>query len=73
MKLYNVRPGVVYRLYSTSVYSNYFQKESDPEILCNPLEPTLLQLYQIGIKDPLVFPYPSPPSQESLKSAIKNL
>ncbi len=54
-------PGVCYRLYSTSVYSNLLIPYTEPEIISSPLEPTILSLYSIGLKDPLTFPFPTAP------------
>lgn len=54
------------------MYKN-FREFKDPEIMTVSLDYVILQILKIGIKDPMSFPFPTQPSAQSLKSAIRNL
>ncbi|GJQ09261.1 hypothetical protein GpartN1_g1052.t1 [Galdieria partita] len=60
--------GHCYRLYSAAVFLNEMEEQEDPEILTTPAEALLLKLKAFEI-DVHTFPFPSPPSEESLKKA----
>jgi ATP-dependent RNA helicase DHX37/DHR1 len=69
-------PGHCYRLYSSAIYEQYFEKHTLPEILRTPLESTVLQLKTLNIEKVVNFPYPTPPAAEQLAQAeqlLRNL
>jgi len=68
-----VGPGHCYRLYSSAVFSDTFTAFEEPEILRMPIEGLVLQLKALGISSISHFPFPSPPSTDSLLAAIKSL
>lgn len=55
-----------YRLYSSSVYKDEFEKFSPPEIVSRPVDDLILQMKAMGIEKVINFPFPTPPSEESL-------
>ena len=63
----------MYRLYSSALFANTFQEFDDPEILRTPVESLLLQLTKLGISQPSLFPFPSPPSQSALTAGHRTL
>ncbi|XP_074596949.1 putative ATP-dependent RNA helicase kurz [Brevipalpus obovatus] len=65
-------PGHCYRLYSSSVYSD-FKEFSDPDIAQKPVDDLVLQMKVMGIDNVVNFPFPSPPSVESLIASEKRL
>lgn len=56
-----------FRLYSSAVYNDEFENFSPPEIVSRPVDDLFLQMKSIGIDKILNFPFPTPPSEESLK------
>lgn len=66
-------PGHCYRLYSTAVYANLMNKHSAPEILRTPLDSVVLLMKHLRIEHVGGFPFPSPPREEDLKSALDHL
>ncbi|CAD8060905.1 unnamed protein product [Paramecium primaurelia] len=66
-------PGYCYRLYSTAVYSNQFQKFDNPEITQISLDHVILQMKSIGIKDVYKFPYLTSPDIKAIKESLTNL
>ena len=66
-------PGHCYRLYSNAAFFNVFQEFREPDICTSPLSLIILQLKSIGIKNIMKFPFPSPPSINSLQESINNL
>ncbi|KAJ3107235.1 ATP-dependent RNA helicase dhx37 [Phlyctochytrium planicorne] len=62
-----VGPGHCYRLFSSAVFSNYFDVFTKPEILRVPIEGVILQMKAMGISNVINFPFPTPPSVESLR------
>ncbi|KPI84846.1 putative ATP-dependent RNA helicase [Leptomonas seymouri] len=68
-----VGPGHCYRLYSTAVYSNLMAKHGDPEVLRTPLDSVVLLMKHIGVKNVGGFPFPSPPREADLKTALQHL
>jgi ATP-dependent RNA helicase DHX37/DHR1 len=63
-------PGHCYRLYSSAVYNNYFDKFSAPEVLTSPVDSLLLQMKSMEILDVENFPFPSTPDPDAVKSAV---
>ncbi|KAL1440635.1 hypothetical protein MTO96_009193 [Rhipicephalus appendiculatus] len=66
-------PGHCYRLYSSAVFNDEFQKFTPPEITRRPVEDLVLQMKAMNIDKVVNFPYPSPPDKEALKAAEKKL
>ncbi|EGG19093.1 DEAD/DEAH box helicase [Cavenderia fasciculata] len=66
-------PGHCYRIYSSAVYANYFEQFSKPEILMVPIDSMVLQMKSMGIENVEKFPFPTPPEQVSLKTAVRTL
>lgn len=62
-------PGHCYRLYSSSLFENYFEEFSPPEILQVPIEGVVLQMKSMGIDAVANFPFPTPPDRLALKKA----
>ncbi|XP_057318023.1 probable ATP-dependent RNA helicase kurz [Microplitis mediator] len=66
-------PGHCYRLYSSAVYNDEFEKFSEPEIRRKPVDDLLLQMKVMNIDKVINFPFPSAPDIIQLKSAEKRL
>lgn len=67
-------PGHCWRLYSSAIYEQYFPDHTEPEILRTPAENIVLQLKDFRYPRPVIdFPFPSPPSSDSLRKAEKLL
>ncbi|PFH53904.1 hypothetical protein AMATHDRAFT_136330 [Amanita thiersii Skay4041] len=64
-----VGPGHCYRLYSSALYENYFDKFSQPEILRIPIEGIVLQMKAMHIDTVVNFPFPTSPDRAALKKA----
>ncbi|KAI9209866.1 P-loop containing nucleoside triphosphate hydrolase protein [Polychytrium aggregatum] len=62
-----VGPGHCYRLFSSAVFANYFEKFTKPEILRIPIEDVILQMKAMGIQNVVNFPFPTIPSRDQLK------
>ena len=62
-------PGHCYRLYSSAVFENYFDKFAVPEILRVPVEGVVLQMKSMNIDVVSNFPFPTPPDRTSLRKA----
>lgn len=62
-------PGHCYRLYSSALYEDHFEKFSKPEILRMPIEGVVLQMKSMNIDNVINFPFPTPPDRLSLKKA----
>lgn len=62
-------PGHCYRLYSSAIYENHFEKFSTPEILRTPIEGVVLQMKSMHIDTVVNFPFPTPPNRTALKKA----
>ena len=58
-------PGHCYRLYSAALFSK-LADYSKPEILCTPLDQTMLQLKALGVEDLARFPYVTQPPMASI-------
>lgn len=68
-----VGPGFCFRLYSSAVFTNDFPKFSEPQILLKPIDDILLQMKALNIHNVISFPFPTPPSIDSLKLAEQSL
>lgn len=62
-------PGHCYRLYSSSLFENYFDQYTTPEILRTPIDSTVLQMKSMHIDSVANFPFPTPPDRHALKKA----
>ncbi|EGF82706.1 hypothetical protein BATDEDRAFT_15818, partial [Batrachochytrium dendrobatidis JAM81] len=65
--------GHCYRLFSSAVYNNYFEKFATPEIMRVPIEDVVMQMKAMGINQISNFPFPSPPNCDNLNSAERLL
>ena len=63
-------PGHCYRIYSSAVFNDYFPKFSEPEILTTPIDGVVLQMKAMGIEKIASFPFPTPPSRESIANSL---
>ncbi|XP_072103683.1 probable ATP-dependent RNA helicase DHX37 [Mobula birostris] len=61
-------PGHCYRLYSSAVFAD-FEKFSAAEITRRPVDDLVLQMKDLNIEKVINFPFPTPPSRESLIAA----
>ncbi|EME47373.1 hypothetical protein DOTSEDRAFT_166379 [Dothistroma septosporum NZE10] len=66
-------PGHCYRLYSSAIYEQYFDKHTLPEILRTPIEGTVLSLKDMEVNNVVNFPFPTPPQREQLAQAERLL
>jgi ATP-dependent RNA helicase DHX37/DHR1 len=66
-------PGHCYRLYSSALFEDHFEKFSIPEILRMPIEGVVLQMKSMNIDQVVNFPFPTPPDRASLAKAEKLL
>lgn len=66
-------PGHCYRLYSSALFDNTFKQFTDPDILTTPIDTIVLQMKSMGIKNVEKFPFPTPPDEVSLKTAVNSL
>jgi ATP-dependent RNA helicase DHX37/DHR1 len=64
--------GYCYRLFSQAVY-NKFQEFSDPEIVKEPLDSSILTLKTIGIHDIERFPFVTRPGEQNISKAVEEL
>ena len=65
-------PGKCYRVFPEHAFES-LDEVSVPEIQRVSINQVLLQLLGIGIEDPTTFPYPSPPSMDSIRKAGREL
>jgi ATP-dependent RNA helicase DHX37/DHR1 len=66
-------PGHCYRIFSSSVYENFFKKFSQPEILRIPIDGVVLNMKAMGMNQVIGFPFPTPPAMARLADAEKML
>ncbi|KAF1796039.1 P-loop containing nucleoside triphosphate hydrolase protein [Mucor lusitanicus] len=66
-------PGHCYRLFSSAVFDNEFEKFSTPEIHRMPIEGVVLSMKSMNIDNVVNFPFPTPPPRENLFKAEKLL
>ncbi|ESO97341.1 hypothetical protein LOTGIDRAFT_214179 [Lottia gigantea] len=64
-----ISPGHCYRLFSSAVFNDDFEKFSPPEISRRPVDDLLLQMKEMNIDKVQNFPYPTPPDLDQLKAA----
>nr|XP_011412430.2 probable ATP-dependent RNA helicase DHX37 [Crassostrea gigas] len=64
-----VAPGHCYRLYSSAVFNEDFEKFSPAEITRRPVDDLILQMKDMNIEKVVNFPYPTPPDIEQIKAA----
>lgn len=64
-------PGHCYRLFSSAVFDNEFEKFSTPEIHRMPIEGVVLSMKSMNIDNVVNFPFPTPPPRETLHKAEK--
>jgi HrpA-like RNA helicase len=65
-------PGHCYRLYSNAAYG-HFEDFRPPEITSVPISLSVLRLKALGIKDAKTFPFPTAPSDESIREGLRFL
>ncbi|CAM9176369.1 unnamed protein product [Choristocarpus tenellus] len=65
-------PGTCFRLYTPATFDR-LPPFAEPEIRRCPLEGLVLQMKSLGMRDPRLFPYLSPPPPENLRSALASL
>lgn len=66
-------PGHCYRLYSSAVFNDRFEKFEEPEVQRMPLEGVLLNMKTLGIDCVARFPWPSPPPAFGIHAAVRTL
>ncbi|XP_063612684.1 probable ATP-dependent RNA helicase kurz [Penaeus indicus] len=65
-------PGHCYRLYSSAVFNDEFQKFATPEIQRRPIDDLVLVMKSMNL--PVInFPFPTPPDQLQVRTGIKRL
>lgn len=62
-------PGHCYRLYSSAVYDQQFEKYRQPEILRVPADTVVLRLRAMGILHVSKFPFPTKPNEGDISVA----
>ncbi|KAL5017532.1 hypothetical protein ScPMuIL_007121 [Solemya velum] len=68
-----VGPGHCYRLYSSAIFNDDFEKFSPAEITRRPVDDLILQMKDMNIEKVVNFPYPTLPDIGQLKAAEKLL
>ncbi|PPQ66256.1 hypothetical protein CVT24_007274 [Panaeolus cyanescens] len=66
-------PGHCYRLFSSALFENHFDKFALPEIQRMPIEGVVLQMKSMHIDSVINFPFPTAPEHRSLQKAEKLL
>ena len=66
-------PGHCYRLYSSSMFTRHMDDFALPEVLTRPLEDVVLAMKAMKVSSIAKFPFPTPPAQEQIDSAVKLL
>ncbi|XP_052798747.1 probable ATP-dependent RNA helicase DHX37 [Mya arenaria] len=64
-----VGPGHCYRLYSSAVLNDEFEKFSPAEITRRPVDDLVLQMKDMNIEKIVNFPYPTQPDMEQIRAA----
>mmetsp|Transcript_3409 Transcript_3409/g.5326 ORF Transcript_3409/g.5326 Transcript_3409/m.5326 type:complete len:355 (+) Transcript_3409:3-1067(+) len=64
--------GKCFRLFTEEAFDS-LQESAVPEIQRVGVAQVILQLFAIGVENPLAFPYPSPPSKQALHKALTQL
>ncbi|XP_046374441.2 probable ATP-dependent RNA helicase DHX37 isoform X2 [Haliotis rufescens] len=68
-----VGAGHCYRLYSSAVFNDDFEKFAPPEISRRPVDDLILQMKDMNIDRVANFPFPTPPDVEQIKAGEKLL
>ncbi|XP_067683944.1 probable ATP-dependent RNA helicase DHX37 [Haliotis asinina] len=68
-----VGAGHCYRLYSSAVFNDEFEKFAPPEISRRPVDDLILQMKDMNIDRVANFPFPTPPDVEQIKAGEKLL
>ncbi|XP_053375009.1 probable ATP-dependent RNA helicase DHX37 isoform X2 [Mercenaria mercenaria] len=68
-----VGPGHCYRLFSSAVFNDEFEKFSPAEITRRPVDDLVLQMKDMNIEKVVNFPYPTPPDKEQIHAAERLL
>lgn len=66
-------PGHCYRLYSSAVFNDEFEKFSLPDIARRPIDDLVLQMKSMDIEKVIHFPFPTPPDIQQLYAAERRL
>ncbi|KAJ2312855.1 putative ATP-dependent RNA helicase DHR1, partial [Coemansia sp. RSA 2702] len=66
-------PGHCYRLFSSAVFNDQFEKFSAPEVLRMPIEGVVLQMKAMCLDNVQNFPFPTPPRRDALQRAERML
>ena len=66
------RAGTCFRLFTEDTFEQ-LDESSIPEVQRIGIAQVILQLFVIGVENPLAFPFPSPPSTQSLQKTLKHL
>ena len=66
-------PGHCYRLYSSTFYDKWMIDHFEPEILRVPIENIILKMKAMSIKSISKFPFPTPPTQDTILSGLRVL
>ncbi|KAI0244058.1 putative ATP-dependent RNA helicase DHR1, partial [Massospora cicadina] len=66
-------PGHCYRLYSSAVFNDKFEKFARPEISRTPIEGVVLQMKSMNIDRVANFPFPTPPPAHAIAKAERHL
>jgi HrpA-like RNA helicase len=64
--------GTCFRLFTEDTFA-LLDSSSKPEVQRVGIAQVVLQLFVIGVSNPLAFPFPSPPSTQSLQKSLKQL
>jgi ATP-dependent RNA helicase DHX37/DHR1 len=68
-----VGPGHCYRLFSSSAFTNLFEKFAAPEIRRASIEGIVLQMKSMGVLEVTSFPFPEPPPSTAIRAALAAL
>ena len=68
-----VGPGHAYRLYSSAVFNDDFERFSEPEVVNKPVDELILQMKAMNIVKVRNFPFPTPPDADSLEAGERRL
>eukprot|EP01126_Amoeba_proteus_P052056 TRINITY_DN6259_c0_g1_i3.p1 TRINITY_DN6259_c0_g1~~TRINITY_DN6259_c0_g1_i3.p1 ORF type:complete len:751 (-),score=181.37 TRINITY_DN6259_c0_g1_i3:320-2572(-) len=66
-------PGWCYRIYSSAAFNTHFPDFAPPEILKAPIDSVILSMKNMGISKIESFPFPTPPENLAIRSAIQML
>jgi len=66
-------PGHCYRLYSSAIFNDEFEKFSLPDIARRPIDDLVLKMKSMDIVKVVNFPFPTPPDADQLLAAERRL